>query len=259
MKKIASIVVTLALAMSFTTVNAACWSKREYRDIENFSELDGKLILSFKDAVSCEALDGVSVKLGRLEYKTDLNGYLELPMTPFIEAENLDMPMLIKKPGYTSIKTELKVVAGTILNKRLLLSPSLAGNSMRFILQWSDEPSDLDLHLEGEGFHVSYRNMKSAGQAKLDQDEQAGFGPETITLREVQQHQRYKVSVVNYSGDGRINESAKVLVYAGDRLERVIPLNETNERKVSVLEVSQAEIHSLQKPVTDQKSLIPGW
>ena len=254
-----SVLLSIGLLALASFANAACWSKREYREIENFSELDGKLVLSFKDAVNCQALDGVSVKLGRLEYQTDLNGYLSLPMAPFIEAENLDLPMLISKPGYTKIKTALKVVAGTILNKRMLLSPSLAGNSMRFILQWTDEPSDLDLHLEGEGFHISYRNMKAGGQATLDQDEQEGFGPETITLKKVARDQHYKVSVVNYSGDGKINESAKVLVYAGDNLERVIPLNETTVKKVNVLEISRAEIKSLQKTATDQNSLIPGW
>lgn len=251
-------VATLLLLLS-VTAGAACWSQREYRDIENYSELDGQLILSFKDAVTCQALENVNVKLGRLEYKTDLNGYISLPIAPFIEAENLDLPMVVTKHGYTSVKTYLKVVAGTILNKRLLLSPSLAGNSMRFILQWTDEPKDLDLHLQGDGFHVSYRNMRAGGQATLDQDEQEGFGPETITLKSVSRDQRYHVSVVNYSGDASINESAKVLVYVGDKLDRVIPLNETSDRKVNVLDISHAEITALQKPASNQNSTIPGW
>lgn len=259
MKLIVPIIITSWLTMFAPLIQAACWDKREYREIENYSELDDKLILSFKDAVSCEALEGVTVELGKRVHKTDLNGYVSLPMAPFIEAENLDLPMKVSKQGYTSIKTALKVVAGTVLNKRMLLSPSLAGNSMRFILQWSDEPEDLDLHLQGEGFHVSYRNMRSAGQATLDQDEQHGFGPETITLRQVKKDQQYKVSVVNYSGDADITESAKVLVYVGDHLERVIPLNQSSDRKVDVLEITQANLRSLQKAPSDQNALMPGW
>jgi len=248
--------VTALLLCVNTLAQAACWDKKEYRDIENFSELEDKLILSYKDAVSCEALEGVTIQLGKLEYKTDLNGYVSLPMAPFIEAGNLDMPMKISKNGYTTIKTELKVVAGTVLNKRMLLSPSLSGNSMRFILQWSDEPKDLDLHLQGDGFHVSYRNMKAAGEARLDQDEQEGFGPETITLKNVKRNQTYKVSVVNYSGDASIDENVKVLVYIGDHLDRVIPLSKSSGKKLDVLNISNAEISQL---VNSSGSAIPGW
>ena len=249
------------LLISFSSIaNAACWDKREYRDIENFSELDDKLILSYKDAVTCKALEGVKVQLGKLVYKTDLNGYVSLPMAPFIQAGNMDMPMQISKNGYTTIKTDLKVVAGTVLNKRMLLSPSLSGNSMRFILQWNDEPKDLDLHLQGSGFHVSYRHKRAAGEARLDQDEQEGYGPETITLNNVKNNQRYKVSVVNYSGDAAFDESAKVLVYVGDHLDSIIPLYASSQRKLDVLEISNAEINKLiEAPAAASANVIPGW
>jgi len=252
--------VTALLLSVSSLAHAACWDKREYRDIENFSELDDKLILSYKDAVSCKALEGVKVQLGKLKYTTDLNGYVSLPMAPFIQAGNLDMPMMISKNGYTTVKTELKVVAGTVLNKRMLLSPSLSGNSMRFILQWNDEPKDLDLHLQGNDFHVSYRHMRAAGEATLDQDEQGGFGPETITLKNVRNNQRYIVSVVNYSGDAAFDESAKVLVYIGDHLDSVIPLTESSQRKIDVLEITNAEIKKLIKsPGATSAAVIPGW
>lgn len=243
-----------------TITQAACWDKREYREIEGYSELDDKLILSFKDAVNCKALEGVSVQLGRLKYTTDNKGYVSLPMAPFIQAGNLNMPMLISKNGYTTIKTELQVAAGTVLNKRLLLSPSLAGNSMRFILQWNEEPKDLDLHLEGNGFHVSYRNMRAGGEATLDQDEQSGFGPETITLKNVKTTKKYKLSVINFSADSDLDESAKVLVYVGDRLDSVIPIGKTARRNVDILEINNGAIHQLQSGINAQSAVVlPGW
>ena len=262
MKNMKSVgLVGFCLLSAFWSVSqAACWDRKEYREIEGFSELENKLILSFKDAVNCKALESVTVQLGKLVYKTDMRGYVSLPMTPFIEAGNLDLPMLISKAGYTPIKTELKVAAGTVLNKRMLLSPSLAGNSMRFILQWNEEPKDLDLHLEGNGFHVSYRNMRAAGEATLDQDEQRGFGPETITLRNVKQSHKYKLSVVNYSADADMDETAKVLVYVGDSLDSIIPLNKTESRNVDILEISNGKINKLQVMDTNsQAELIPGW
>ncbi|MDH5424240.1 MAG: hypothetical protein OEY29_04490 [Gammaproteobacteria bacterium] len=259
MKLVKFSLLCLLMAMS-TLVNAACWEKREYREIENFSELDNKLILSFKDAVNCNAIGNATVKLGKLLYETDSNGYVTLPMTAFIEAGNIELPMVISKSGYTTINTRLIVAAGTVLNRRMLLSPSLAGSSMRFILQWSEAPKDLDLHLEGNGFHVSYRNLRAAGEAILDQDTQSGFGPETITLNNVKQHQHYKLSVVNYSGGGNIDETAKVLVYVGDQLNSIIPLNATASRSVDVLEISSGKINKLQSVNTENQSeLIPGW
>ena len=242
-----------------SVVHAACWESREYREIEGYSELDNKLILSFKDAVSCKALDGVKVQLGKIVYTTDLQGYITLPMMPFIEAGNLDMPMLVSKDGYTKIKTRLIVAAGTVLNKRMLLSPSLAGNSMRFILQWNDEPRDLDLHLEGQGFHVSYRNMRAGGEATLDQDEQNGYGPETITLNNVKEGQQYKLYVVNYSAETGMDETAKVLVYIGDRLDSIIPLNGTSNKNIDILKISNGKINKLQVAKNNQQELIPGW
>lgn len=241
-----------------SVTQAACWERKEYREIEGFSELENKLILSFKDAVNCDAINSVNVQLGKMKYKTDSDGYVTLPMGPLMGG-NYDIPMSVSKLGYASIKTTLKVAAGTVLNKRLLLSPSLAGNSMRFILQWNEEPTDLDLHLEGNGFHVSYRNLKAGGEATLDQDEQNGFGPETITLNNVKQNQYYKLSVVNYSADKSMDETAKVLVYVGDRLDSIIPLNETNSRSVDVLEISKGEINKLQTTITTQTELVPGW
>lgn len=255
------VLISLCLMSVFGSIaQAACWERKEYREIEGFSELDNKLILSFKDAVDCKPLESVSVTLGKLSYITDARGYVSLPMDAFMETANLNIPMSISKLGYASIKTKLKLAAGTVLNKRMLLSPTLAGNSMRFILQWNEEPADLDLHLEGQGFHVSYRNMKAGGEATLDQDEQKGFGPETITLNNVKQNQYYKLSVVNYSADAEMDETAKVLVYIGNRLDRIIPLNETENRNVGILAISGGEINQLQTitPST-QAELIPGW
>ncbi|MDH5517244.1 MAG: hypothetical protein OEY36_05400 [Gammaproteobacteria bacterium] len=258
--KLVKVIVLLVTMMISPVLQAACWDKKEYREIENFSELDDKLILSFKDAVSCQIIEGAKVQLGKLVYQTDAKGYVTLPMAPFLQADDLEMPMQVSKQGYTTISTVLKVAAGTVLNKRLLLSPSLAGNSMRFILQWNEQPQDLDLHLTGNGFHVSYRDLRAAGEARLDQDEQSGFGPETITLNNVQQDQQYTVTVVNYSADADIDETAKLLVYVGDRLDRVIPLAETRKTSVDVLKISDARILQLEtKQDANQNAYLPGW
>lgn len=238
---------------------ASCWSKKEFREIENFSELDDKLILSYKDAVTCKPVAGAKVQLGRLAYETDSRGYVTLPMDSFLQAGNLDMPMQVVHPAYATIDTELKIAAGTVLNRRLLLSPKLEGNSMRFILQWNDEPADLDLHLKSDDFHVSYRHMKQGGQATLDQDAQHGFGPETITLKNIRGDKSYLLSVVNYSGERALDDFVKVLVYSGDKLSAVIPVGSSSADRVDVLEINQAKVKLLVSSPSSAVSVLPGW
>lgn len=258
------------LFFGFSSASYACWDRKEYRNIEGYSELEDKLILSYKDAVSCAPVDGATVQLGKLVYTTDARGYVSLPMAPFIEAGNLEMPLKISKPGYITIHTDLIVAAGTVLNRRLLLSPEMASRSMRFILQWGDEPKDLDLHLEGDGYHISYRNMRSAGsKARLDQDQTDGYGPETITLEEINPGSSYSLWVDNFSGEEDYLGSEKVLVYTNNQLTDIIPISPTRERRVDVLKIAQSTIQKqtqkapVKSAATSDRPLThrvyPGW
>ena len=139
----------------FTGLSHACWDLKERSNIEGFAELDDVLIISLKDAVSCKPLENVSVMLGELEYKTDSQGYIKLPMQPFASQMEASMSLKASKTGYITLSTDLLVEAGTVLNRRLVLSPVLPPGKTRFVLQWADEPQDLDLHLKGPDFHIS--------------------------------------------------------------------------------------------------------
>lgn len=264
-------IILLSSLFGFSSLlQAACWERAEYRKIEGYAELDNKLILSYKDAVSCEPVDGASVQLGKLVYRTDARGYVKLPMTPFVEANDLEMPLKISKEGYVTVHTDLIVAAGTVLNRRMLLSPTLSGQGMRFILQWNDEPRDLDLHLEGDGYHISYRDMKSSSQARLDQDETDGYGPETITISSVNGSANYKLWVNNYSAESGFTGNEKVLVYAGSKLLHVIPIKPTNSKRVDILEIHNSSLSRIeQKNVISaavgksnsalSRRVFPGW
>jgi len=236
----------------FTGSSQACWNLKERSNIEGFAELDDVLIISLKDAISCRPLANVKLLLGELEYKTDSQGYIKLPMQPFASQMDARMSLVASKTGYITLSTDLLVEAGTVLNRRLVLSPVLPPGKTRFVLQWADEPEDLDLHLQGPDFHISYRNMKNApNRARLDVDELEGYGPETITLDRIDVRQTYDLSVYNYSNDADFKGVELVYVYAGDSLIKEMRLPASKKRTVQLLQIKNGKYQFLNKP-TDQ-------
>ena len=227
----------------------ACWSLKERTEIDGFAELDEVLILSFKNAVDCRPVIKAKVQLGEHDYETDELGYIKLPMAPFSEMMDARVPIKISKQGYITFNTELEVAAGTVLNRRMVMSPALAEGKMRFVLQWDEEPEDLDLHLTGPGFHISYRNMRNVhNKARLDQDEMQGYGPETITLDTFNPESRYILWVDNYSDDNRFLGTEQVYIYSGNQLIKSMHLKRTSSRAIKVLEITGGEIKFLNQP-----------
>lgn len=114
------------------------------------------------------------------------------------------------------------------------ITPLLAANEIRIILNWGSTPDDLDSHLTGpsdnsERFHIFYpfadTNEGSPWPTfvRLDLDDIDEYGPETTTIY----HQiggRYRFSVHDYSNRNSSysyalsNSSAQVRVYRGSEL-----------------------------------------
>lgn len=252
MKKILESILFFSF-LCFANTSQACWELKERSNIDGFAELDDVLIISLKDAVSCQPLAGAKVKLGELEYNTDARGYIKLPMQPFASQMDASMSLTATKSGYITLATDLLVEAGTVLNRRLVLSPVLPPGKTRFVLQWADEPNDLDLHLTGPDFHISYRNMKNApNRAKLDVDELEGYGPETITLDRIDARHTYDLLVYNYSNDADYKGVELLYVYAGDSLVKEIRLPANKKRSVHVLQIKNGKYEFLNRS-TDQK------
>ncbi|TNF35117.1 MAG: hypothetical protein EP315_06375 [Gammaproteobacteria bacterium] len=236
--------ISIVLCLLFLPVSAhACWTVQERAEIDGFAEMEDILILSFKDAVSCKPIANASVLIGELEYRTDELGYVQLPMTSFAEMMDARAPLKVSKQGYITLNTELIVAAGTVLNRKQVLSPALGAGKMRFVLQWDDQPEDLDLHLKGPGFHISYRNMRDApNKARLDRDEMHGYGPETITVDRIENNSVYSLWVDNYSNDDFIQGREEVFIYSGDQLVRKLTLPRSTKRGVHVLDIQNGDV-----------------
>ena len=117
--------------------------------------------------------------------------------------------------------------------------------NMRIVLQWGEHPSDLDSHLFGKGrnntaMHVYYSDMYGYTDilpgtsnaeliAMLDVDDTSSYGPETITIYDL--NTSYVYCVYDYSSGGNPDHSmldrsqAVIKVYTyGSSVPRVFEL-----------------------------------
>ena len=220
-----------------------CWNDSENMDL-GMAENEGILIFSFKDAMECKPLGGASVTFGNVALTTDENGYVKVPLDALSSLEDgTYIGLGFVKNGYIPLKTEVVYGAGSIWQTKFLISPKLSPDSVRFVLSWGDTPSDLDLHLKADDYHISFRNKRTIDRvAKLDRDAMRGFGAETITLEKVDQNSRYTLFVKRFSSSGKFDTRGKVFVYVNNELDRVVTLPETDKPVVKVLEITPSGI-----------------
>ena len=132
-----------------------------------------------------------------------------------------DNLLIIKKSGYSTLVAKCPCDGMTYA-----LSPVLKDlNSMRIVLNWGQNPSDLDSHLSYKNQHI-YWDSKGGLQANLDVDDTNSYGPETVTIDKRLDGQYYVYSVHDFSDRSEpntknlSNSQAKVMVYAGQSLIR---------------------------------------
>jgi len=184
-------------------------SKIANKSVDAETELGGKLTLHFMDALSGDPIEGANVIIANsVEYTTDFMGRV------FFESNEMDalLTVAFTHPDYIESKFEIQVSAGTIFFNRFSVSPAMKVGNIRIILDWDKTPDDLDAHLvKDSDYHISYRNKRVAddGAAQLDRDDMNGYGPETITINNVDQTAKYKYYIHDYSNGG--NESNKQL------------------------------------------------
>ncbi len=126
----------------------------------------------------------------------------------------------------TAQRTGVAVGNGSVTgNQDLVLSPT-GTSAITIVLTWGASPNDLDSHLtgpnaDGSRFHVYYASrgsLSGAPFANLDVDNTSGFGPETITILQMNSG-TYRYSVHDFTDRGSTSSSAlgtsgaKVQVY----------------------------------------------
>jgi hypothetical protein len=181
--------------------------------------------LRFHDALDGNPIEGASVTIDdKADLTTDHEGKIKFPKD-FAEG---NLAVRFTADGYISTTITIEVIAGTIFNNRISVSPEMAMEWVRIILDWGRSPKDLDAHLEKQGsYHVSFRNMKTAddGTCRLDRDDTSSFGPETITVERIETEGKYTYWVHDYTNLTNDNSrqlsrsGATVKVYGNGKLQ----------------------------------------
>ena len=152
--------------------------------------------------------------------------------------------------------------------EQFIISPELAAGSARIVLEWGSEPQDLDSYLIGDSdnggsvFVSYYRKTASSGGetlAELDVDDTNGYGPETITLYDLNGVYRY--TVVDYRLTNTLQEyGATVKVYLpGQAQPEVITVSPGAgiENIWEVFELDHGELNVLNR-AGDEDDLVEG-
>jgi hypothetical protein len=139
--------------------------------------------------------------------------------------------------GFCAGEREVDIVARQVTRLLFPLSPDLEGDEVaRFILDWGEDPADLDAHFRKLGTssfpnpaHVFYRNKEGYTGANelfatLDVDRQHSEGFETVTVYGKAQGE-YEYYVHRYAGSGTIGGSgARVEAFTHGCQRRLFPV-----------------------------------
>ena len=152
--------------------------------------------------------------------------------------------------------------------EQFTISPELAAGSARIVLEWNAQHQDLDSYLwgntdKGDDLYVNFRKRTCEGRdgllAELDVDDTNGYGPETITLNDL--NGVYTYSVVDYRTTGTLQQyGATVKVYLpGKSAQTVITLdpNAGVENVWEVFELDHGELKILNRAPAEE-NLRPG-
>ena len=127
----------------------------------------------------------------------------------------------VSKVGFSSTLNTCTILP--LLNNQctFVLSPERTNASGEFsaVLTWDVNPRDLDSHLIKynsaglEQYHIFYSTKSVAGSAdRLDLDDTSSYGPETITIDEIDNSAHYIYAVHHFSGSGSISSSSQAKV-----------------------------------------------
>jgi hypothetical protein len=185
-------------------------------------EMDDALSLWFTDADTGRPIQGALVAIENTgSTRTDDDGLAIFPVI-----KDGEHAFIFQKEGYVTTKDTFKVLLGSIFFNKYSIPQIKQIEHIKIILDWGSTPADLDVHLVKDNvYHISYRDTRTSldKTAWLDKDTVNGYGPETITVTQVDRRAVYHCFIHNYSNRNEVNDSrmsrskATVRVYINNR------------------------------------------
>jgi hypothetical protein len=183
---------------------------------------EGLIPLRFASAVDGKPIAGAKVAMeGIGEFETNREGIITFP-----EREDGWFTLEFSKEGFVTTEMDFEIKLNNQFSNRFSVSPEME-RGLRVVLDWGERPEDLDLHFEKQGgYHIAFWNTHSAedGSAFLDRDDMQSYGPETITVEQIDSAAVYDIYVTDYTNQDReasraLSQSGAVVrIYRGDRL-----------------------------------------
>lgn len=139
--------------------------------------------------------------------------------------------VLVKDGFVTSSNISISLAADKY--QELTITPVVSATEAVITLTWGANPRDLDSHLyKGSEYYIWYGNatasLSSGETAALDVDDTDGYGPETITVNNLDSNALYTYKVHHYWGSETIATSdAVVTVNFGDNTYTFRPPNQS--------------------------------
>lgn len=246
-------------------VSDNAWNEIILTDANKYREKKGQMTGVVIDAVSGEGVPGAKIEFAAMQdvshsdsVSTGSDGSFSLDL----EADQYDVT--ITADGYLEEEFEFEVEENkNYSGEQFVISPALAEGTARIVLEWGAEPRDLDSYLsgrtdEGDSVFVNYRNRRSTAGgetiAELDVDDTSGYGPETITLYDL--NGVYTFTVVDFLATGTFQDyGATVKVYLpGQSQPEVITMDPDAGVNIvwEVFEIDHGELNILnQAPATE--------
>lgn len=200
-------------------------------------EMNGALSLWITDCDTGEGIEGALVAIENVgSTKSDADGVAAFPVL-----EDGTYNFIVQHDDYVLTKDSFEVFGGSIFFNKYSIPKKVEYQYIKIILDWGKNPKDLDIHLIKEnGYHISFRDKKRSddGTVWLDRDDMDSFGPETITITELDNAAVYRCFVFNWSKQHETNgfslsqSGARIRVYADNKFIRTYTVPE-QERGVT--------------------------
>ena len=165
------------------------------------------------NAITGLGVEDISISLNGLTVLSDDDGFYSLYVPDLSSSYNITAVGDTFCPfnGLITIPSDFTSDA---FEYNFSIGPIPKPGEVRFVLNWGVNPADMDSHIitpeiDSISYHISYLNRGSTDIAPyviLDIDDTDGYGPETITIKQLN-NGIYKYYVHQYSSSGSLPES----------------------------------------------------